>query len=53
MNWQDLYKQRLTTAEEAVKVIKSGDRVVPGHAASESELLVKEMVNATRSWKTL
>ncbi len=44
MNWQDIYKQRLTTAAEAVKVIKSGDRVVPGHAASESELLVGEMV---------
>lgn len=44
MKWQDEYKQRLVTASEAVKVIKSGDRVVPGHAASESELLVGEMV---------
>lgn len=43
-SWQDIYQQRLTTAFEAVKVIKSGDRVVPGHAASESELLVGEMV---------
>lgn len=42
--WQDIYKARLTTAEEAVKVIKSGDRVVPGHAASESELIVAAMV---------
>ncbi|NLB53520.1 MAG: acetyl-CoA hydrolase/transferase family protein [Syntrophomonadaceae bacterium] len=44
MNWRDIYKQKLTTAEEAVKVIKSGDRVVPGHAASESEYLVDHMV---------
>lgn len=48
MKWQDLYKERLTTAEEAVKIIKSGDRVVPGHAASESELLVGEMVKRYR-----
>lgn len=44
MGWQDEYKQKLTTAAEAVKVIKSGDRVIPGHAASESELLISEMV---------
>jgi 4-hydroxybutyrate CoA-transferase len=44
MNWRDIYKQKLTTAEEAVQVIKSGDRVVPGHAASESEYLVSHMV---------
>lgn len=44
MEWHEIYQQRLTTAEEAVKVIKSGDRVVPGHAASESEYLVAHMV---------
>lgn len=44
MNWKEIYKQRLTTPDEAVKVIKSGDIVVPGHAASESELLVNAMV---------
>ena len=44
LNWKELYKQRLTTPEQAVKVIKSGDIVVPGHAASESELLVNAMV---------
>jgi len=44
MKWQDIYQQRLVSAADAVKVIKSGDRIVPGHAASESELLVGEMV---------
>lgn len=44
MHWRDIYKSRLTTAEEAVKVIKSGDSVVPGHAASEPETLVAAMV---------
>lgn len=44
MNWRAIYENRLTTADEAVKAIKSGDRVVPGHAASESLLLVDAMV---------
>ncbi|MCB8816695.1 acetyl-CoA hydrolase/transferase family protein [Desulfosporosinus shakirovi] len=43
MDWRETYKSRLTTADEAVKVVKSGDFVIPGHAASESELLVKAL----------
>ena len=27
MNWIDIYRSRVTTAEEAVKDIRSGDRV--------------------------
>ena len=27
MDWKELYRQKLTTADEAVKRIKSGDRV--------------------------
>lgn len=44
MTWQDIYKERLTTAEEAVKAIHSGDRIVPGHAASESRLLMDALL---------
>jgi Acetyl-CoA hydrolase len=44
MKWQEVYKKRLTTPEEAVKLVKSGDRVIPGHAASESKLLVDALV---------
>ncbi|MFZ7102471.1 MAG: acetyl-CoA hydrolase/transferase family protein [Peptococcaceae bacterium] len=43
MNWKETYKSRLTSAAEAVKVVKSGDFVIPGHAASESELLVNAL----------
>ncbi|MDR0434195.1 MAG: 4-hydroxybutyrate CoA-transferase [Gracilibacteraceae bacterium] len=43
MGWRSACKNKLTTAAEAVKVIKSGDCVIPGHAASESELLVAAM----------
>ncbi|HEY7801916.1 MAG TPA: CoA transferase, partial [Dehalococcoidia bacterium] len=28
MDWQELYKQRLTTADQAVAAVKSGDTVV-------------------------
>ncbi|SDF02568.1 acetyl-CoA hydrolase/transferase family protein [Sporolituus thermophilus] len=44
MSWQEIYKKRLTTADEAVKLIKSGDRIVPGHAASESRLLIDALM---------
>lgn len=44
MNWQELYRSRLTTPDEAVKIVKSGDRIVPGHAASESKLLIDALM---------
>jgi 4-hydroxybutyrate CoA-transferase len=44
MKWQEIYKNRLTTPDEAVKIVKSGDRIVPGHAASESKLLVDALM---------
>lgn len=48
MDWKETYKKRLTTADEAVKVVQSGDFVIPGHAASESELLVNALVKRYR-----
>lgn len=44
MNWKDIYESRLTTADEAVKIVRSGDTIIPGHAASESELLMNALV---------
>lgn len=44
MSWKDLYQSKLTTAEDAVKHIKSGDRVVFGHAVGEPPVLVDAMV---------
>lgn len=32
MKWQELYERRSMTAEEAIRLIHSGDRVVLGHA---------------------
>jgi 4-hydroxybutyrate CoA-transferase len=45
MNWQDYYRSKTTTAEEAVKAVKSGDRVVLGHACGEPQLIVDALVN--------
>jgi len=44
MSWQSIYQNKRTTAEAAVKKIKSGDRVVLGHACSEPVELVRAMV---------
>ena len=35
MKWQEIYKQKLTTADEAIKLIKSGDKVVTGFGCGE------------------
>jgi len=44
MDWEKEYKQKLTTAQEAVRQIKSGDRVVVGHATGSPEVLLKAMM---------
>lgn len=43
-NWREDYKSKLTTAEEAVKAVKSGNRVVLGHAYGQPQHLVNAMV---------
>ncbi|MDR1237870.1 MAG: hypothetical protein LBK28_06495 [Propionibacteriaceae bacterium] len=44
MDWQSHYLSRLTSSDEAVKRIKSGDRVVVGHACGEPSALVDALV---------
>lgn len=51
MAWREMYKSRLVSAEEAVKHIKSGDRVVLGHAVGEPMELVDAMVENKDSYK--
>ena len=43
--WKDLYKNKLVTAREALKAVKSGDRVVIGHACGEPPTLVEALVD--------
>lgn len=44
MEWKRTYQERLTSAEEAVTTVLSGDRVVVGHAAGAPEVLLKALV---------
>lgn len=44
MDWKEIYNDRLMTAEEAVRKIKSGDRVVIGHAVGEPSYVIGKMV---------
>ncbi|MFC1529190.1 acetyl-CoA hydrolase/transferase family protein [Gemmatimonadota bacterium] len=43
MNWRDDYKSKLTTAEEAVSVIETGDRVYYGGNAAIPQALVRAL----------
>ncbi len=45
MNWTVYYDQRKVSAEEAVKAIRPGDRVVFSHACGEPTCLVEAMVD--------
>lgn len=53
MNWQTLYQNRITTAQEAVTHIKSGDRVVAGHATGSPETLLAAMTANSHSYKNV
>jgi len=44
MSWIDTYRSRLTSAEEAVKVIKSGDKIYLHPGCAVPEILVDAMV---------
>lgn len=51
MDWKEIYQSKLTTADEAVKHINSGDRVVITHATGEPTVLVDAMVRNAASYK--
>ena len=44
MSWQDLYKERTMSADEALLKIGSNKRIVVGHACGEPSYLLDEMV---------
>ena len=50
-NWKELYNSKLMTADEAVKLIKSGDKVVLQHDVGEPEELVRAMVRNAENYK--
>ncbi len=53
MEWKTLYNSKVKTAEEAVKFIKSGDRVVLQHAVGEPLYLVDKMVENYKNYENV
>lgn len=53
LGWKQEYSRKLCSAEEAVKKIKSGDRVVVGHAAGEPQAILKAMVENHKSYEAV
>ena len=43
-NFKEIYKDKIVTTEQALKCVKSGDRVVLGHACGEPSALVEALV---------
>lgn len=43
-NWKELYSEKISSATDALNAVKSGDRVVIGHACGEPQLLVESLV---------
>ena len=52
-NWHEIYKSRVVSAHEAVSHIKSGNRVVVGHASGSPEVLLKALVNNKDAYKNV
>jgi 4-hydroxybutyrate CoA-transferase len=53
MDWKAEYRAKLMTAEAAVERIRSGDRVVIGHAVGEPTALVNAMVKNAENYKNV
>ena len=51
MDWKHTYSERRMTAAEAVRKIKSGDRVVVGHASGSPEVLLGAMMENRSEYK--
>ncbi|SDZ90485.1 4-hydroxybutyrate CoA-transferase [Eubacterium aggregans] len=51
MDWKTYYDEHLATAQEAVDVIKSGDRVVLAHACGEPCHIVEAMVDNAEAYQ--
>lgn len=43
-DWRMAYQNKLVSAEQAMQVVKSGDRIVTGHACGEPSALVEALI---------
>lgn len=53
MNWQKYYKEQLISADEAAGKIRSGDRIVFGHAMGEPSALIRSIVKHAADHKNV
>lgn len=51
MSWQEIYESRKMSVEEAIKLVKSGDRVVLGHAVGIPTYITDAMVDHKEDYK--
>ncbi len=52
-NWKELYDAKKMTSDEAVKLIKSEDKVVIQHDVGEPEELIRAMIRNAKSYKNV
>lgn len=50
MNWENIYQGRIVTADEALKHIRSGDAIVPQHAAAEPRYIMNKLVESKNNF---
>lgn len=53
MDWKTYYQERHLTADEAVKHIKSGNRVLVGHACGEPSFLLDTMIGHKEDYENV
>lgn len=51
MNLQEIYKSKVITVDQAAGKIKSGDRVVTGHACAEPAIIIDAMLKNKDAYK--
>ncbi len=53
MSWQEIYNNKLTTADNAIKLIKSGDKVVTGFGIGEPFGIERALVEHYKDYKDI
>ena len=53
MTWQEIYQSKLTTAEEAIKLIRDGDKIVTGFACGEPIHIERTLAAHYKEYKNL
>ena len=51
MTWQEIYQSKLTTAEEAIKLIHNGDKVVAGFGCGEPLYVERTLASHYKEYK--